>query len=108
MRDLETVTQELEEFIPHVRTLSDPSIKQLSIRDLVRFKHFKKQGISVRFGRFSKKENELLRKNMEAFLEETGISSAEKLLFTERFPEELAYLKRLKCEHLFGLKIGES
>ncbi|KAH0615391.1 hypothetical protein JD844_004576 [Phrynosoma platyrhinos] len=45
MQDLESVTQELEEFIPHVRKLSDSLIKQLAIRDLVRFKNFKKQGV---------------------------------------------------------------
>ncbi|XP_042308922.1 transcription termination factor 1-like isoform X2 [Sceloporus undulatus] len=107
MQNRQTIIQELEEFIPHVRTLSDSSVKQLALRDLPRFKHFKKQGISVRFGRFSKQENELLRKNMEAFLEESGISSAEKLLFSDRFPEEHAHLTRLKRDSLFGLKIAQ-
>ncbi|XP_042308924.1 transcription termination factor 1-like isoform X4 [Sceloporus undulatus] len=84
---------EPEELIRRVRTLSDSAQKE--------------EGISVRFGRFSKQENELLRKNMEAFLEESGISSAEKLLFSDRFPEEHAHLTRLKRDSLFGLKIAQ-
>ncbi|KAH0615392.1 hypothetical protein JD844_004577 [Phrynosoma platyrhinos] len=63
--------------------------------------------LRMRFGKFSKEENKLLRKNVEAFLKESGIDSAEKLLFTDRFPEEQANLKRLKREHLFGLKIAQ-
>lgn len=42
--DLDTAKQELEEFIPHVRNISDSSIRKMAGRDLVRFKEFKKQG----------------------------------------------------------------
>lgn len=42
--DLDTARQELEEFIPHVRNISDSSIKKMAGRDLTRFKEFKKQG----------------------------------------------------------------
>lgn len=42
--DLDTAKQELEEFIPHVRNISDSSIRKMAGRDLVRFKQFKKQG----------------------------------------------------------------
>ncbi|XP_077163131.1 transcription termination factor 1 isoform X2 [Paroedura picta] len=105
--DLDTATQELEEFIPHVRNLSVSAIKQLARRDLVRFKNFKRKGIAVKFGKFTTKENEQLKKNVEAFLQESGIESAEKLLFTHRFPEEKAAISRLKTQHLFGLRIAE-
>ena len=42
--DLDTAKQELEEFIPHVRNISDSSIRKMAGRDLMRFKQFKKQG----------------------------------------------------------------
>ncbi|XP_007425262.1 transcription termination factor 1 [Python bivittatus] len=101
MEQLEAVTKELEEFIPHVRTLSELAIKQLAKRDLARFRDFKKKGVAVKFGTFSKAENDLLKENVEAFLEESGIETAEKLLFSHRFPEEQAEIKRRKCQYLF-------
>ncbi|NWI66731.1 TTF1 factor, partial [Todus mexicanus] len=105
--DLDTARQELEEFIPHVKDMSDSSIRQMAGRDLVRFKEFKKQGIPVKFGRFSQKENHQLRKNVEEFLSITGIDSAEKLLFTSRYPEDKETIHRLKAEHLFCEKLSE-
>uniref|UniRef100_A0ABM5F5K9 Transcription termination factor 1 isoform X1 n=2 Tax=Pogona vitticeps TaxID=103695 RepID=A0ABM5F5K9_9SAUR len=105
--NLESTTKELEEFVPHVRSLSASAVQQLASRDLDRFRRFKKQGIAVRFGKFTKKEDRLLKENIEAFLEETGIDSAEKLLFTHRFPEEKAAINKLKASHLFGVRIAE-
>ncbi|KAM6047359.1 transcription termination factor 1 isoform 1-T2 [Theristicus caerulescens] len=105
--DLDTAKQELEEFIPHVRNISDYSIRKIAGRDLVRFKQFKKQGIAVKFGRFSQKENNQIRKNIEGFLSITGIDSAEKLLFTSRYPEDKETINRLKAEHLFCEKLSE-
>ncbi|NXK99224.1 TTF1 factor, partial [Mesembrinibis cayennensis] len=105
--DLDTAKQELEEFIPHVRNISDYSIRKIAGRDLVRFKQFKKQGIAVKFGRFSEKENNQIRKNVEGFLSITGIDSAEKLLFTSRYPEDKETINRLKAEHLFCEKLSE-
>ncbi|NXY50576.1 TTF1 factor, partial [Ceuthmochares aereus] len=105
--DLETAKQELEEFIPHVRTMSDASVRKMAGRDLLRFKQFKKQGIAVKFGRFSQKENDQVRKNVEEFLSITAIDSAEKLLFTSRYPEEKESINRLKVEHGFCEKLSE-
>ncbi|NXI96554.1 TTF1 factor, partial [Psophia crepitans] len=105
--DLDTAKQELEEFIPHVRNMSDSSIRKMAGRDLMRFKQFKKQGIAVKFGRFSQKENNQIRKNIEEFLSITGIDSAEKLLFTSRYPEDKETVSRLKAEHLFCEKLSE-
>ncbi|XP_042308923.1 transcription termination factor 1-like isoform X3 [Sceloporus undulatus] len=81
MQNRQTIIQELEEFIPHVRTLSDSSVKQLALRDLPRFKHFKKQAQGIPRpwrlvyyrakkmfdprnynGKYSKKETENLKK----------------------------------------------
>ncbi|NXJ78020.1 TTF1 factor, partial [Trogon melanurus] len=105
--DLDTARKELEKFIPHVRNISDSSIRKMAGRDLVRFKQFKKQGIAVKFGRFTEKENIQIRKNVEEFLALTGIDSAEKLLFTSRYPEDKETISRLKVEHLFCEKLAE-
>ncbi|EOB05962.1 Transcription termination factor 1 [Anas platyrhynchos] len=105
--DLDAAKQELEEFIPHVRQISEDSIRKMAGRDLMRFKEFKKQGIPIKFGRFSQKENEQIRKNIEEFMALTGIDSAEKLLFTSRYPEEKHTINRLKARHLFCEKLAE-
>ncbi|XP_059721504.1 transcription termination factor 1 isoform X1 [Haemorhous mexicanus] len=105
--DLDTARQELEEFIPHVKNISDSSVRKMAGRDLMRFKEFKKQGIAVKFGRFTQKENKQIRKNVEEFLDLTGIDSAEKLLFTSRYPNDKYIIHRLKTEHQFCEKISE-
>ncbi|NWR45416.1 TTF1 factor, partial [Regulus satrapa] len=105
--DLDSVRQELEEFIPHVKNISDCSVKKMAGRDLMRFKEFKKQGIAVKFGRFTQKENKQIRKNVEEFLSLTGIDSAEKLLYPSRYPNEKDTIYRLKTEHHFCEKISE-
>ncbi|NXJ61721.1 TTF1 factor, partial [Rostratula benghalensis] len=105
--DLDVARQELEEFIPHVRNMTDSSIRKMAGRDLVRFKQFKKQGIAVKFGRFSQKENNQIRKNIEEFLLVTGIDNAEKLLFTSRYPEDKETINRLKAERHFCEKLAE-
>ncbi|NXP55187.1 TTF1 factor, partial [Heliornis fulica] len=105
--DLDNVKQELEEFIPHVRSISDSSIRKLAGRDLTRFREFKNQGVAVKFGRFTQKENNQIRKNVREFLSITGIDSAEKLLFTSRYPEDKGTISRLKAEHRFCEKISE-
>ncbi|XP_068067289.1 transcription termination factor 1 [Anomalospiza imberbis] len=105
--DLDTARQELEEFIPHVKNISDSSVKKMAGKDLMRFKEFKKQGMAIKFGRFTQKENKQIRKNVEEFLALTGIDSAEKLLFTWRYPEDKCTIHRLKTEHHFCEKISE-
>ncbi|NWW81843.1 TTF1 factor, partial [Climacteris rufus] len=105
--DLDIARQELEEFIPHVRNISDSSIKKMAGRDLTRFKEFKRQGIAVKFGRFTQKENNQIQKNIEEFLLLTGIDSAEKLLFTSRYPEDKDTIHHLKTEYHFCEKISE-
>ncbi|NXO86580.1 TTF1 factor, partial [Sitta europaea] len=105
--DLYTVRQELEEFIPHVKNISDSSVRKMAGRDLTRFREFKKQGIAVKFGRFTQKENKQIHKNVEEFLSLTGIDSAEKLLFTSRYPEDRDTIQRLKTEYHFCEKISE-
>ncbi|XP_006029873.1 transcription termination factor 1 isoform X2 [Alligator sinensis] len=104
---LEAAKQELEEFIPHVRKMSDESILKMAGRDLTRFKKFKNKGVAVKFGRFSKKENNRIQKNVEDFLSLTGLESAEKLLFTYRFPEEKQSITKLKVTYGFCEKLAK-
>uniref|UniRef100_A0A452HP36 Uncharacterized protein n=1 Tax=Gopherus agassizii TaxID=38772 RepID=A0A452HP36_9SAUR len=105
--DLETVKRKLEEFIPQVWTMSETSVLKMAGRDLIRFKKFKEQGMPIKFGRFSQKENTQIQKNVEDFLSLTEIENAEKLLFTYRFPEEQGAITRLKTKYAFGMKIAE-
>uniref|UniRef100_A0A8C3I8P5 Transcription termination factor 1 n=1 Tax=Chrysemys picta bellii TaxID=8478 RepID=A0A8C3I8P5_CHRPI len=105
--DLETVKRKLEEFIPQVWTLSETSILKMAGRDLIRFKKFKEQGMPIKFGRFSQKENTQIQKNVEDFLSLTEIENAEKLLFTYRYPEEQQAITKLKTKYAFGMKIAE-
>ncbi|KAM7144249.1 transcription termination factor 1 isoform 1-T1 [Macrochelys suwanniensis] len=105
--DLETVKRKLEEFIPQVWTMSETSILKMAGRDLIRFKNFKEQGMPIKFGRFSQKENTQIQKNVEDFLSLTEIENAEKLLFTYRYPEEQEAINKLKTKYAFGMKIAE-
>ncbi|KAL7980950.1 hypothetical protein Chor_002104 [Crotalus horridus] len=98
--------KELEEFLPRAKTLSDQAIRKLAIRDLPRFREFKKKGLKVKFGVFSQAENDLLVENMAAFLEVSGVDTAEKLLFSHRFPAEEAEIKRLKLKYSFCERIA--
>ncbi|XP_039362953.1 transcription termination factor 1 isoform X1 [Mauremys reevesii] len=105
--DLETVKRKLEEFIPQVWTMSETSVLKMAGRDLIRFKKFKEQGMPIKFGRFSQKENTQIQKNVEDFLSLTEIENAEKLLFTYRYPEEREAITKLKTKYAFGMKIAE-
>uniref|UniRef100_A0A8C9A1Y5 Myb-like domain-containing protein n=1 Tax=Prolemur simus TaxID=1328070 RepID=A0A8C9A1Y5_PROSS len=75
--------------------------------DLGRFKEFKAQGVTIKFGRFSVKENKQLEKNVQEFLSLTGIETADKLLHTDRYPEERSTITDLKRKYSFRLHIGK-
>lgn len=64
-------------------------------------------GVAIRFGKFSAKENKQLEKNVEEFLSLTGIENADKLLYTDRYPEEKAAITDLKRKYAFRLHIGK-
>ncbi|XP_018889771.3 transcription termination factor 1 isoform X2 [Gorilla gorilla gorilla] len=76
--------------------------------DLERFKEFKAQGVAIKFGKFSVKENKQLEKNVEDFLALTGIESADKLLYTDRYPEEKSVITNLKRRYSFRLHIARN
>lgn len=53
------------------------------------------------------KENKQLEKNVQEFLSLTGIENADKLLYTDRYPEEKSLITDLKRKHSFRLHIGK-
>uniref|UniRef100_K9INL2 Putative transcription termination factor 1 n=1 Tax=Desmodus rotundus TaxID=9430 RepID=K9INL2_DESRO len=105
--DLASAVKQLREFIPGIGERAATTVKRMYRDDLGRFKEFKAQGVAIRFGKFSVKENKQLEKNVQEFLSLTGIESADKLLYTDRYPEEKAVITDLKRKHAFRLHIGK-
>lgn len=64
-------------------------------------------GVTIKFGKFSAKENKQLERNVQEFLSLTGIENADKLLHTDRYPEEKAVITDLKRKYAFRLHIGK-
>ncbi|XP_026370028.3 transcription termination factor 1 isoform X1 [Ursus arctos] len=105
--DLDSAVRQLQEFIPDIRERAATTIKRMYRDDLGRFKEFKAQGVAIRFGKFSVKENKQLEKNVQEFLSLTGIENADKLLYTDRYPEEKSTITDLKRKYAFRLHIGK-
>ncbi|XP_052037956.1 transcription termination factor 1 isoform X2 [Apodemus sylvaticus] len=105
--DLGSAVRQLQEFIPDIRQRAATTIRRMYRDDLGRFKEFKAQGVAIRFGKFSTKENKQIEKNVQDFLSLTGIESADKLLYTDRYPEEKSLITNLKRKHAFRLHIGK-
>ncbi|XP_029575842.1 transcription termination factor 1 isoform X2 [Salmo trutta] len=98
---------ELKEFVPNVESLSVLKIRIMIKYDLDRFKEFRRQGISLRTGRYSAQENKQLMSNINDFLALTGIENAAKLFHTKRFKDEMTRIRRLKSHHRFHERIAE-
>ncbi|XP_045419648.1 transcription termination factor 1 isoform X2 [Lemur catta] len=105
--DLDSAVKQLQEFIPNIQERAATTIKRMYRDDLGRFKEFKAQGVTIKFGRFSVKENKQLEKNVQEFLSLTGIETADKLLHTDRYPEERSTITDLKRKYSFRLHIGK-
>ncbi|XP_056601716.1 transcription termination factor 1-like isoform X2 [Triplophysa dalaica] len=98
---------ELEEFVPDIKSTNLINVRIMILNDLPRFKEFKRQGIPLRYGRFSYEENKRLRRNVLDFLALTGVDNVNKLFHVRRFPDERKQLMKLKRENKFFLKIAE-
>ncbi|XP_036799463.1 transcription termination factor 1 [Oncorhynchus mykiss] len=98
---------ELKEFVPNIASRPVNKIRAMIKYDLDRFKEFRRQGISLRTGRYSAQENRQLMSNINDFLALTGIENAAKLFHTKRFRDELSFIQRLKSHHRFPERIGE-
>lgn len=105
--DLAAAVRQLREFIPGIGARAATTIKRMYRDDLGRFQEFKAQGVTIKFGKFSAKENQQLEKNVQEFLSLTGIENADKLLHTDRYPEEKAAITNLKRKYAFRLHIGK-
>ncbi|XP_019741198.1 transcription termination factor 1 [Hippocampus comes] len=98
---------QLEEFVPNVRTRPLREIRKLLHHDLHRFQIFKEQGLQIRWGRFTREENQRIRDNMAHLLSVTGIASTEQLLFPHRYKDLEAEIRKLKKQHSFIEAIAE-
>ncbi|XP_073078464.1 transcription termination factor 1 [Manis javanica] len=105
--DLDSAVRQLQEFIPDIKDRAATTIKRMYRDDLGRFKEFKAQGVTIKFGKFSVKENKQLEQNVQEFLSLTGIENADKLLYTDRYPEEKSAITSLKRKYSFRLHIGK-
>ncbi|OWK10819.1 hypothetical protein Celaphus_00005114 [Cervus elaphus hippelaphus] len=65
------------------------------------------EGVTIKFGKFSVKENQQLERNVQEFLSLTGIENADKLLYTDRYPEEKSVITDLKRKYAFRVHIGK-
>ncbi|XP_066896511.1 transcription termination factor 1 isoform X2 [Kogia breviceps] len=77
--DLDSAVRQLQEFIPDIRERAATTIRRMYRDDLGRFKEFKAQ----------------------------GIENADKLLYTDRYPEEKSLITDLKRKYSFRLHIGK-
>nr|XP_023999350.1 transcription termination factor 1-like [Salvelinus alpinus] len=98
---------ELKEFVPNIASRPVKRIRVMIKYDLDRFKEFRRQGISLRTGRYSAQENKQLMSNINDFLALTGIENAAKLFHTARYKDELTNIQKLKSHHRFPERIAE-
>ncbi|KAM4663372.1 transcription termination factor 1 [Discoglossus pictus] len=98
----------LEEYFPKLRSMTNSTICTIINEDLERIKEAKKKGILFQTGRFTIKENKMIKKNVREFMSLTGIDNPEKLFHTSRYPEEKAVIEQVKKNFGFKQRIAEN
>ncbi|KAG9469419.1 hypothetical protein GDO78_020545 [Eleutherodactylus coqui] len=82
-------------------------LRTVTIQELERIRMAKKNGIMFRSGQFTIDEDEQIKKNVQKFMSEVGIDSAEHLFCTYKFPEKKRTLEEIKRKFHFGHRIAE-
>uniref|UniRef100_A0A8C5QZU7 Myb-like domain-containing protein n=1 Tax=Leptobrachium leishanense TaxID=445787 RepID=A0A8C5QZU7_9ANUR len=97
----------LLEYFPQVKTLCASTVKTLISQELERIKDAKMKGIKFNTGRFTEQENQQLRENAKAFMAISGIKNEDMLFHSYRYPDERAFIERLKKDYNFRSRMGE-
>ncbi|XP_075690658.1 transcription termination factor 1 [Rhinoderma darwinii] len=97
----------LEEYFPKIKTLGYDSFCQYVTHELERVREAKKQGIMFRHGRFTVDEDEKIRQNVQTFMSQVGIDSAELLFHPYKFPNMKKSIEQMKRTFNFRHRIGE-
>ncbi|XP_051892998.1 transcription termination factor 1-like [Pristis pectinata] len=97
----------LKDFVPSVEKLTTGTLHSMYKYDLPRFEKFKEEGIPIRQGRFTKEENEQLKKNVKELMELTGIQTEWEFFHVPESFDEMMRIKQLKQNNLFCTKLAE-
>ncbi|XP_056394371.1 transcription termination factor 1-like isoform X2 [Hyla sarda] len=97
----------LEEYFPQLKSLSAKTVRELVHRELERIKIAKKKGIVFHSGTFTIEEDEQIKKNVQKFMSEFGIESAEMLFHPYKFPEQKNTIRKIKKTFQFTHRIAE-
>uniref|UniRef100_A0A4W3IPN4 Transcription termination factor 1 n=1 Tax=Callorhinchus milii TaxID=7868 RepID=A0A4W3IPN4_CALMI len=106
-QSIKAMVEQLREFMPSVRTMSNDTIRSMFRYDLPRFKTLKEEGIPIRQGRYTKEENEQIQTNLKELMLVTGIENEWEFFQPPESFEDLLRIKRLKIKHLFCVKLAE-
>ncbi|XP_059849770.1 transcription termination factor 1-like [Hypanus sabinus] len=106
-RSKSRLSELLKDFVPSAETLATGTLHSMYKYDLPRFEKFKEEGIPIRQGRFTKEENEQLKKNIKELMELTGIQSEWEFFHVSDSFDEMMRIKQLKQSNLFCTKLAE-
>lgn len=98
---------ELEGYVPDVRAKAKDVIIKMKRYDLPRLREFKRQGLKLRWGKYTYQENLLIRRNVADFLKLTAIESVDELFFPSRYPDQEQRLKALRSQHSFYSRLAD-
>ncbi|XP_056394380.1 transcription termination factor 1-like isoform X2 [Hyla sarda] len=97
----------LEEYFPQLKSLSTKAVSELVHQELERVKIAKQKGIVFHSGTFTIEEDEQIKKNVQKFMSEFGIESAEMLFHPYKFPEQKNTIRKIKKTFQFTHRIAE-